>query len=44
MSNTKNKSDFEEEVFFEIKKIKGEMNDKRVKFTWDHLKQFYNLD
>ena len=38
---TKNKS---EEVFNEIKKIKGEMNDKRVKFTWDHLKQFYNLD
>uniref|UniRef100_UPI0030026071 LAGLIDADG endonuclease n=1 Tax=Trametes meyenii TaxID=526243 RepID=UPI0030026071 len=38
---TKNKS---EEVFNEIKKIKGEMNDKRVKFTWDHLIQFYNLD
>nr|YP_009471415.1 intron-encoded LAGLIDADG endonuclease family protein [Trametes hirsuta]AVG72806.1 intron-encoded LAGLIDADG endonuclease family protein [Trametes hirsuta] len=38
---TKNKS---EEVFYEIKKIKGEMNDKRVKFNWDHLIQFYNLD
>ena len=38
---TKNKS---EEVFNEIKKIKAGMNDNRVKFTWDHLQKFYNLD
>jgi hypothetical protein len=36
----KNKS---EEVFNEIKKIKGGMNDYRVKFTWDHLLKFYNI-
>jgi hypothetical protein len=38
---TKNKSD---NVLKEIIEIKGKTNDKRVNFTWDHLKQFYNLD
>ena len=38
--NTKNKS---EEVFNEIKIIKGGMNEKRVKFTWDHLLKFYSI-
>ena len=37
---TKNKS---EEVFNEIKKIKGRMNDKRVNFIWDHLLNFYRI-
>jgi hypothetical protein len=37
---TKNKS---EEVFNNIKKIKGRMNDKRVDFIWDHLLKFYRI-
>ena len=27
-----------------IIKIKGQMNDKRTVFSWDHLQNFYNLD
>jgi len=37
---TKNKS---EEVYTEIKRIKGGMNDNRVNFNWDHLLKFYSI-
>lgn len=35
---------YSQENIDKILKLKSQMNDKRINFTWDHLNQFYNLD